>query len=77
MQQSTNSINPALRDFDQLPDSANVRLPTVAALFACSPASVWRGVKAMRIPAPRKLSPRTTCWNVGELKKVLATKAGD
>jgi predicted DNA-binding transcriptional regulator AlpA len=70
------SINPALRDFDQLPDSAHVRLPVVKALYACSPASVWRGVKNLTIPQPRKLSPRTTCWNVGELKKALAAKAG-
>lgn len=51
MQQST-SINPALRDFDQLPDSAHVRLPVVKALYACSPASVWRGVKNATIPKP-------------------------
>lgn len=68
------SINPALRDFDQLPNSAHVRLPVVKALYACSPASVWRGVKHGTIPKPHKLSPRTSCWNVGELKKALALK---
>ncbi len=73
MQQSI-SINPTLRYFDQLPDSAHVRLPVVTALYACSPASVWRGVKNLTIPKPHKLSPRTTCWNVGELKKALAAK---
>ena len=62
----------ALRNFDQLPNSASVRQPVVQALYACSPASIWRGVKAGRIPKPRKLSPRTTCWNVGELKAALA-----
>ncbi len=72
MSQQTNSINPALRDFDQLPDSAHVRLPAVKALYACSPASVWRGVKQGRIPKPHKLSPRTACWNVGELRQALA-----
>ncbi|MGA7178749.1 MAG: AlpA family phage regulatory protein [Thiobacillaceae bacterium] len=51
--------------------SAHVRLPIVQALFACSPASVWRGVRAGRIPKPRKLSPRTTCWLVGELRAAL------
>lgn len=61
-----------LQHFDSLPDSAHVRLPIVQALFACSPASVWRGVKAGRIPKPRKLSPRTTCWLVGELRSALA-----
>jgi len=65
-------VSDALRNFDSLPDSANVRQPVVEALYACSPSSVWRGVKALRIPAPRKLSPRTTAWNVGELRVALA-----
>lgn len=60
-----------LEHFDQLPDSANVRQPTVEGLFACSSASVWRGVKSGRIPSPRKLSPRVTAWNVGDLRRVL------
>ncbi len=64
-------IPDGLRNFDSLPDSAHVRLPTVAALWGCSPVTVWRGVKAGRIPAPKKLSPRTACWNVGELRKAL------
>lgn len=72
-QQTTDCIIPdALKNFDFLPDSASVRQPVVEALYACSPASVWRGVKAGRIPKPRKLSPRTTCWNVGELRQALA-----
>lgn len=72
-EQTINSIIPdALKNFDFLPDSASVRQPVVEALYACSPASVWRGVKAGRIPKPRKLSPRTTCWNVGELRQALA-----
>lgn len=69
------SIPEALRNFDQLPNTANVRQPVVQALYACSPASVWRGVKDGRIPKPRKLSPRTTCWNVGELRRALALDA--
>lgn len=64
-------IPDALRNFDSLPDSANVRLPVVAALFACSSVTVWRRVKAGTLPAPRKLGERVTAWNVGELRKVL------
>lgn len=71
-QATSNPIPEALKNFDFLPDSASVRQPVVQALFACSSASVWRGVKAGRIPKPRKLSPRTTCWNVGELRETLA-----
>jgi len=70
---NSNNFPDALKHFDQLPDSASVRLPVVKTLYACSTASVWRGVKAGRIPKPRKLSPRTTCWNVGELRKALAS----
>ena len=66
------AIPEALKNFDSLPDSASVRQPIVQALYACSSASVWRGVHAGRIPKPRKLSPRTTCWNVGELRAALA-----
>ena len=72
--QQPSSINPALRDFSALPNEAHVRLPVVKGLYACSAASVWRGVKNATIPKPHKLSPRTTCWNVGELKKALALK---
>lgn len=61
----------ALADFDRLPDSANVRLPVVQALYACSDETVRRAVKAGRIPAPRKLGPRITAWNVGELRRAL------
>lgn len=67
-----NAISPSLTNFDDLPDAASVRQPVVQALYACSAASVWRGVHAGRIPKPRKLSPRTTCWNVGELRQALA-----
>jgi len=72
-QQSTTSLVPdALKNFDSLPDSANVRQPVVKALFGCSDATVWRMVKRGSIPAPRKLSERISAWNVGELRKALA-----
>lgn len=67
-------IPDALRNFDSLPDSANVRLPVVAALFACAGVTVWRRVKAGTLPAPRKLGERVTAWNVGELRRVLADR---
>lgn len=74
MAHSTNqdSIPDALRNFDSLPDSANVRLPVVAWLNGCSAATVWRMVKRGTLPAPRKLSERVTAWNVGDLRKALA-----
>ena len=73
-QRTTLSALPdALKHFDSLPDSANVRLPVVQALWSCSSATVWRMVKRGTLPEPRKLSKRVTAWNVGELRKALAS----
>lgn len=63
-------------NFDALPDSAHVRLPVVTILFARSKASIWRDVRAGRLPPPRKCGPRVSAWNVGELRAILAGKAG-
>lgn len=60
-----------LKNFDVLPDSAYVRIPTVAALFACSPATIWRGVRDGRIPKPVKHFERASAWNVGALRTAL------
>ncbi len=73
MNQVSNTINAALRDFDQLPDSAMVRINTVTSLYGCSKATIWRLVKDKRLNT-YKLSERCTTFNVGELKKALALK---
>lgn len=74
LEQDTNhgGIDDALRFFDLLPDSANVRLPVVQILCGCSAATVWRMTKRDELPKPRNLSPRVTAWNVGELRRKLA-----
>lgn len=61
-----------LEHFGKLPNEAYVRQPVVEALFACSAATVWRGVHSGRIPKPEKLSPRTTGWKVGALRHALS-----
>lgn len=65
----------ALRNFDALPDSAFVRIPVVASLFACSPATVWRRVKKCALPTPQRLSEGVTAWRVGELRAALRGEA--
>lgn len=73
--QISTSINPALRDADSLPDSAQVRLPVVKGLFGVSGATVWRMVKAGKLKT-YKLTERTTTFNMGELRALLnANKA--
>lgn len=66
----------ALQNFDQLPDTARVRLPVVQALLSRSASSVWRDVKSGRLPAPVKTGKRSTAWIVGELRQALARAQG-
>ena len=60
-----------LSNFDQLPDSAHVRVRVVAGLYACSIPTVWRSVKKNVIPAPVKLTDNIAAWRVGELRAAL------
>jgi predicted DNA-binding transcriptional regulator AlpA len=66
------SLSNKLPNFDTLPDSGFVRLPCLRLLFACSNATIWRWVQDAKIPAPKKLGPRVTAWNVGELRQVIS-----
>lgn len=66
-----------LSDFDSLPNTANVRLPVVMGLYGVSAATVWRNIKNGNIPKPRKLTSRTTVFNVGELREALEYKRGE
>ena len=61
-------INPALSDFDSLPDSANVRVKTVSRLYDVSVVTVWRWAKNGTLPAPTKRGGVTT-WGVGALRR--------
>lgn len=71
----TQAIPEALANFDQLPDSAYIRLPVMKGLYGVSAASIWRGVKNSTIPKPVKLTERTTAWSVKLVRADLAAKA--
>ena len=71
-QTETSAIPDALKNFDSLPDSANVRCPVVQGLYSCSAATINRMVSRGELPAPRRLSRRVSAWNVGDLRKALA-----
>lgn len=70
-------IPSALTNFHDLADDAYVRLPTVTGLLGVSDGSVWRYAKKGIIPAPVKIGPRCTAWNVGELRAALRRMRGD
>jgi predicted DNA-binding transcriptional regulator AlpA len=73
---ASSAIPTALAQFDALPDSANVRLPVVVALFGISPATAWRWVKAGILPKPHKAGPNTTAWKAGEIRRAQAGAGG-
>lgn len=64
----------ALRHFNALPSDAAVRAPVVALLFACSEVTIWRWAAAGKLPAPQKLGPRVTAWNVGQIREALRAR---
>ena len=62
--------NSALEQFPHMPDEAGARLPVTCTLLSCSPATIWRLVKAGKIKA-HKISPRVTVFNVGSIRALL------
>jgi predicted DNA-binding transcriptional regulator AlpA len=56
--------------FDELPNSALVRLPAVQALFSISAPTVWRWSKSGELPPPVRVGG-VTCWRVGDLRAKL------
>ena len=58
----------ALQGYDDLPDAAGIRLPTLMALKGVSAPTIWRWTKKGLLPPARKTGG-TTSWNVGELRR--------
>ena len=57
----------ALRDFNQLPDDARVRVGTVAHMFGIGTATAWRWTRSGLLPQPERTG-RATMWRVGDLR---------
>ena len=64
-----------LQNFSYLPNESLVRLPILMALYGLSKASIYRFIKDGIIPAPIKLTSRTSVWIVGDIRKNLRSKA--
>lgn len=62
-----------LSNFDSLPDSAMVDVKTVAGILGRSRSSIWRDAKLGNIPKPVKTGPYCTRWNVGAIRRHLAS----
>lgn len=69
------AIKSALKNFDDLPNSAYVRIGVVRALNGnCSEATVYRMSQQGILPQPCKLGARMSGWNVGKLRQALAAR---
>lgn len=55
----------------QLPDTGFVRLPAILSIFPVSRSTWWAGCASGRFPRPVKLSPRTTAWDVSEIRALI------
>lgn len=57
--------------FDELPDTALIRLPVVRGLLGVSGATVWRWVGTGRLPKPRKMGVQAVGWQVADIRRFL------
>ncbi|RLB37451.1 MAG: hypothetical protein DRH12_14340 [Deltaproteobacteria bacterium] len=48
-----------------------LRLKQVLELIPVSKSTWWAGIKEGRFPRPIKLGPRTTCWRLSDVKKLM------
>lgn len=71
------SIDQSIREFDSLPYSALVRLPVVLAITSCTAPTIYRWIKAGLFPAPIKMGPSASAWEVGELREWLDKAKAD
>lgn len=64
-------VRAALENFDNLPDSALLRVQAVAAWRGCSVPTVWRHTSLKLLPQPQKVGG-ITGWRVGDLRAISA-----
>jgi prophage regulatory protein len=59
------------RNFDELPDSAFIRLNHLIStgVIPFSASTIWRKVKNGQFPTPTKISANITAWNVGAVRR--------
>lgn len=57
--------------FDELPDSAFIRLKTLitTGVVPFSASTVWRKVRCKEFPSPVKISEKITAWRVSDLRQ--------
>lgn len=67
---------PRAHQIDQLPDSARLYTKDVCELLDRHRQSLWRYVRANRLPKPQRLFNGQPSWSVGEIRKALQAERG-
>ena len=58
-------------NYNQLPETGFLRLPSVLKVFPVSKSTWWAGVKEGRYPQPVKLGPKITAWRAEDIHKLI------
>lgn len=66
----TNTVE-RIKVFDDLPSSALLSINEISAMACRSNASIWRDVKAGRLPQPLKIGAGSSRWHVGDVRRYL------
>jgi prophage regulatory protein len=70
---ASSSAHDSYASFDELPDVAVLRLPTVMQLAGLSRATIWRRCREGRFPKPLQLgATRAIGWRAGDLRQWLS-----
>ena len=67
----TCGMNFSTENFDRLPDSAYIRIGTLATLFGCSIATIRRWERKGLLPPAMILPTRRVAWRVGDVRRIL------
>ena len=59
--------------FDELPDGAFVRLPTILSLLPIGRSTWYAKVSSGVYPKGYEVGPRTTAWKVKDVRELLAS----
>lgn len=62
-----------VKNFDDLPNSAVIRVPTVIAVLGISRATWWNGVRDGIYPPALQIGPRSVGWRVSDIRAILAS----
>lgn len=58
-------------NLDRLPDTMLITDKIVASMASVSRATVWNWASSGLIPKPRRLGPRCSRWELGEIRRAL------